>query len=330
MTIADQLTRARGSTAVLGVAIFVAWATINSFNSVLSKVLLSAGLEAVDLVTLRTMGCTLVLAVLLAASAPRLLRLPERAWGGAAAYGVIGVAFTSGAYFVAISRIPIGIALLLQYTAPLLVALWVRFVRGTPVQIRVWKGHATCLVGLSLTALPAMTGALDVWGVVAALASGAGFAASFLLLEHGVRTRHPFTQLLWGYGFASVAWMVVNPPTRLPWETISGSSRLPATLGSFVVPTAVVLVAIVMVGTVLTSTLMVYGVRLLGSARAGILGVMEPVISIAVAWLVLSEILSGLQLLGAGIALAGVLVAETAVVAVKIGEAAAPPLPVAR
>lgn len=329
MTAAAATSRrvAVGSAALWGSVIFVIWSTVNAFNSVLSKVLLTAGMSSVDLVTVRTIGCALVFAVALGVAARRLLRLPRSGWGSVAAYGVIGVAFTSAAFFFAISRIPIGIALLLQYTAPLLIALWVRFVRGTRLPRQVWLGHALCLLGLALTAQPSLEGELDAWGIAAALASGVGFAAAFLLIEHGMATRHPFTQILWGYSAAGVAFAALNPPHTMPWGALTGRSRLPEAFGSFVVPTIVVLLAIVLLGA-LTSALMVFGVRLVGSARAGILGVTEPVISIAVAWLVLSEVLSAVQLVGVALAVTGIVIAEAAALPRRRGRPAPVTVPV--
>ncbi|MFH7322336.1 EamA family transporter [Aeromicrobium sp. JJY06] len=325
MAVSTQQAAMVRSAALLGSVIFVAWSTINAFNSVLAKVLLTAGMSSLDLVTVRTIGCATVFAVVLAFTARRLMPLPVTAWPSVAAYGVIGIALTSGAYFFAISRIPIGIALLLQYTAPLLVALWVRFVRGTRLPRQVWVGHALCLLGLSLTAQPSLTGELDVWGVLAALASGAGFAASFLLIEHGMATRHPFTQILWGYAFGGVAFAVVNPPHTMPWSALTGTSRLPEVFGSFAVPTLGVLIGLVLIGA-LTSALMVFGVRLVGSARAGILGVTEPVISIAVAWLVLAEVLSTIQLAGVALALGGIVIAEAAALPRRRRQPVGPPV----
>ena len=69
-----------------------------------------------------------------------------------ALYGLFGFALVQWLYFVAINRLPIGIGLLFEFTAPVLIALWARFVWHEPVRRRVWPALGLVLVGLSLVA----------------------------------------------------------------------------------------------------------------------------------------------------------------------------------
>ena len=84
-------------------------------------------------------------------------------------FGITGVALVQWFYFVAIARLPVGIALMLQFTAPVLVALWVRFVYREPVRSRIWLGIACSLGGLALVAEVWSGLALDGIGVLAGL-----------------------------------------------------------------------------------------------------------------------------------------------------------------
>ena len=76
-------------------------------------------------------------------------------------------------YFVAIERLPIGIGLLLEFTAPVLVALWARLVWHEPVRRRVWAALALALAGLCLVAEVWEDVRLDAIGVVAGLVAAA-------------------------------------------------------------------------------------------------------------------------------------------------------------
>ena len=67
-------------------------------------------------------------------------------------YGVVGFALVTWLYFVAIERLPIGIGLLLEFTAPVLVALWARLVWHEHVRRRVWASLGLALAGLTLVA----------------------------------------------------------------------------------------------------------------------------------------------------------------------------------
>jgi hypothetical protein len=75
---------------------------------------------------------------------PRSLRVGRRELGFLVLAGIVGIGLVQWFYFVAIARLPVGIALLLEYLAPVLVALWVRFVRGEQVRSRVWAWPSRC------------------------------------------------------------------------------------------------------------------------------------------------------------------------------------------
>ena len=86
---------------------------------------------------------------------------------------------------MAIDRLPVGMALLLEYQAPILVALWARFVQHEGARPRLWAGLA--LAGAAWWRPPASgRGWLDAVGVLAGLGAAVCFAAYFLIGEHGV------------------------------------------------------------------------------------------------------------------------------------------------
>ena len=76
----------------------------------------------------------------------------RRELGRLAFYGIVGFALVQWLYFVAIDRLPIGIGLLFEFTAPVLIALWARFAWHEPVRRRVWPALGLVIGGLSLVA----------------------------------------------------------------------------------------------------------------------------------------------------------------------------------
>ena len=116
-------------------------------------------------------------------------------------HGLVGVAALQWTYFVAIDRLPVGMALLLEYQAPILVALWARFVQGERVRGRLWVGLALAWGGLA-----AATGiwhglTFDRVGVLAGLAAAVCFATYFLIGEHGVGVLDPVRVIVWSFGW---------------------------------------------------------------------------------------------------------------------------------
>src|SRR5690242_18506574 len=166
---------------------------------------------------LTTIRVTMTFAVLLVVAAlfrRTALRPPSgRLLGLVVAHGLIGVAALQWTYFVAIDRLPVGMALLLEYQAPILVALWARFVQKEQVSSRLWVGLVLAVLGLA-AATEVWEGAkFDGLGVAAGLAAAVCFAGYFLIGEAGVASFDPLRVILWSFGVASIALNVLNPLT---------------------------------------------------------------------------------------------------------------------
>ncbi|HEX6887575.1 MAG TPA: DMT family transporter, partial [Candidatus Nanopelagicales bacterium] len=102
----------------LGYALYLTAALLFGINGTVSKVLLQAVDDAARVSQLRVTAAFLLLLVVVALTNPQGLRLRGAELGPVAAYGILGVAMTQWLYFVAITRMPIGIALLIEFTAP--------------------------------------------------------------------------------------------------------------------------------------------------------------------------------------------------------------------
>ena len=122
--------------AFLGYAMVLAAATLWAVNGAVSKVILDSGVSSLRLSEVRSTGAFVGLALLLAAAAPGRLRVKRRELPVLAFFGIAGLAFVQWFYFVAIHRMSLAVALLIQYLAPLLVALFSRFVLHLAVRRR--------------------------------------------------------------------------------------------------------------------------------------------------------------------------------------------------
>src|SRR5262245_48148660 len=124
----------------------VAAGTLFAVNGTVSKVVLRAGIEPPQLAFLRAAGALLgLLAITLLLGRGRRLAVTRRDLPLLAGYGLAGFFLVPMLYFISISRLPVGIGLLFEYTAPLFVALWVRFGQRQPVRPRLWGGLALSL-----------------------------------------------------------------------------------------------------------------------------------------------------------------------------------------
>lgn len=280
-------------------------------NAGVSRLVLTAGVAPAELASIRAVGTTVVLlAVVLLTGRARALAVRRDEVVPLLAYGVVGTALLHMTYFAAIERLPIGIALLLEYLAPVLVALWVRVVRREPVRATLWPALGLCLGGLALVAQVGGTGpGLDPLGLAAGLAAAVCFAAYFLLGERIVRARDPLTTTFWGFAIASVVWTAVSP-AWVPLTRVAGEqAALPEVLGGASVPVAALLVWGVLLGTVVPFGATTAALRHLPAATVSVVAILEPVGAALLAWWLFGESLDPLQLAGVTLVLIGIVLA---------------------
>jgi len=296
----------------VGYACVVAAAVLFAVNGTVSKVILDTGISSLRLTELRCAGALIGLGLLLMALDPRRLRVSRRELPLLAAFGICGVAATQWFYFVAIARLPVGIALLFEYTAPVLVALWARFVLHEPVRNRVWAALALALGGLALVAEIWTGSTLDGLGVAAAFAAAIALAAYYLLGEHSTTSRDPLSTTFWSFVFATAFWTLLQPWWSFPGSSLTGSTSLLGNVADASLPVWTLAAWMVVLGTIAPFVLVLTGLRHLPAIRVGVVGMLEPVLAAAVAWVWLGESLSTVQLAGGLVVLVGIVLAQTA------------------
>jgi len=228
--------------------------------------------------------------------------------------GVVGVAFVQWTYNAAIMRLPIGIALLLEYLAPALVVLWVRFVRQEPVHPRVWPAVGVALIGLALVGRVWAGLSLDGVGVLFALGAAVCFATYFLVGEAltaaPVEPMSALQTVVWSFGVGAVTMNVLGG-----WEGVAALGREASMLGrleDLTVPAWLAMTSVVLLGTVTPFFLYLASLRDLSSARASVIAMLEPVVAVVVGWLWFAETLTAAQTLGVVAVLVGIVAAQTA------------------
>src|SRR5206468_12076683 len=113
-----------------GYVLAAAAAAMWGLNGSIGRSLLDDGVSALRLSQLRSFGSWLILVAVLAAWRPELLRIDRRDIPSLAFLGIAGLAFVHATYFLAIDRLDIGVAVTIQYLAPLLLLLWLRLAHG--------------------------------------------------------------------------------------------------------------------------------------------------------------------------------------------------------
>jgi drug/metabolite transporter (DMT)-like permease len=288
-------------------------ATLWGVNGTISKVILASGVSSLRLTEVRCAGAFVGLAAILAVRAPSRMKVHARELPFLALFGIGGLAFVQWLYFLAIHRVPIGIALLVQYLAPLLVALWARFVYREPVRRRIWLALALALGGLALIVnVGGGGGSISSAGLGFALAAAATYMLYLLLAEHAVGDHGAVALLFWGFGFATLFFSLIAPWWSYPVGRVGADVSLLGRLSSLHLPVFVLMTLMVCLGTIVPFFLLVSALRQLPATRVAIIAMLEPVVATVVAWAWLGESLSSPQLAGAIVVLTAIVIAQTA------------------
>jgi drug/metabolite transporter (DMT)-like permease len=297
----------------LGFALVVLGATLFIVNAGVSRVALRAGVDPLTLTTVRVTGTALVLLGFAAVFRRSALRPPTGRLGLLIlVHGAIGVAALQWTYFVALDRLPVGMALLLEYQAPILVALWARFVQHERVRGRMWLGLGLALVGLALMMGIWRGLAFDVIGVMAGLGAAVSFAVYFLVGEHGVGLLDPLRVILWSFLVATVALNLVSPITGFPDGLLDDQASLQGRLSEYGVPVWSLLVWVIVLGTLVPFGVELLALQHLRATTVTMVAMLEPVGVTALGWIWFYESLDATAVVGGIAVVAGIVLAQTA------------------
>lgn len=299
-------------TPLVGYLAAIVAAVIFGTNGVVIKLLMDGtGIGGFQVTFLRVLGTAILMGAVLLLRAPEALRLTRKQFLPTIVMGIFGVATLQATYAQAVFLLPVGIALLLEYTAVLFVALIAHFFFREHIKARIWVAIVSVLIGLA-TVAEVWNSTLNVEGVLWALGASASLTTYFVLGERQTGARHPMAVVFWGMAVASVFWALFSG-----WQAIDAGIFLldvpfSADSTGFTGPAWMLLAFIIVLGTFTTFALGMWSISILKATRSGIIATSEVLFAFLAAWLILGETLNGVQLVGAGIVLIGVVLAQSA------------------
>lgn len=300
----------------LGLMFAIASAAAFGMSGPLAKSLLEAGWSPAAAVTARLAGGALVLTVCATLIRPGWVREAVRHRRTVVVYGVIPVAGTQLAYYHAVSHLSVGVALLLEYTAPVLVVGWLWLVhRRTPPGLTL-AGTALAVAGM-MCVLEVFSGAqFEVaglaWGLVAAVCA----ACYFLMSDRvgpGHDGLHPVTLAAGGLLVGAVTVAAAGAVGITPLTFTANDTVIAGVTTSWLVP----VLGLAIIATALAYTLGIIGIALLRPRFAALVGLSEVMFAVVAAWLLVGETVSPTQAVGGVIVLVGLAFA-------RLGERRAP------
>ena len=221
------------------------------------------------------------------------------------AFGIV-LATVHVTYYWAMEGLGVGPGVTVQFLAPILVLIWLRFAKRRSVPTGAWLAAVAAVTGLVMVTRAWETASLDGWAMLAGLGSAVTFATYLVMGEELGRRIGAVTTLAYGFAVAAVFWLVVQPlwtfPVGLELRDISE------------------LVWVGVGGTMVPFLLEMAALRRAAAGLVGVIATVEPVIAAATAWVFLAQALQPVQIVG-GIIVVG---AVTAVQRAGVGEVEAP------
>lgn len=301
-----MLTKFRGEIyLILGALVF-------SFNGVVSTVALQE-ISAFRLAQIRNIGAFLVVLGYVAIRHRNLLHRTKSDLIAFIPYGVIGMALVQVGYFIGIQRgLPLSFVLLVEFTAPIWIALWIKYVRKMDVPGQMWFAIALALFGLLLLAQIWKGFAFDLIGFLGALGSAFAITGYFLIGKKLGQNRSALELTTWGLGVSAVFWIILLPVWNFPFDFFNTNLDALGIFSDYTIKGWAVLLWIIVMGTVIPYLFVIGGLRLLSESTSSVIGLLEPIFAGVFAWIWLQQSWNGIQLLGGVIILVGIYLADRA------------------
>ncbi|ADU00937.1 EamA family transporter [Mycolicibacterium gilvum] len=287
-----------------------------------AKALMTAGWSPTAAVTARLAGGALAMAVFATVVRPGWVREARHHARTVVLYGIVPIAGAQLFYFNAVAHLSVGVALLLEYTAPLLVVGWLwATTRHRP------SGMTLAGVVLAVGGITLVLGIIGPGGVAAAhinlagvgwgLAAAVCAACYFLMSDKagamsdkevadGRPPLHPITLAAAGLAFGAVTVAALGFSGLMPLAFTAND----AVIAGFTTPWIVPVIALALIPTAIAYTLGIVGIARLRPRFASMVGLSEVMFAVLAAWMLLGEGMAAAQVIGGAIVLAGLALAR--------------------
>ena len=287
-----------------------------SFNGVISTLVLDH-LSPFRLTQVRCLGAFTILFLIVASRNFQTLKATRREIPTLVLLGIVGFAAVQGGYFLGIQRgIPLSLVLIIEFTAPIWIVLWIKFVQKKAVPNGMWGGIALAFVGLIFIARVWDGFTFDLIGMLGALISAFAIAVYFLVGSKVGEKRSAQSITVWGLGIAGLMWAIVMPVWQFPFEVFTMEMNLQGIFDGTFVPGWVLFAWIILMGTIVPYLFVISGMLKLTPSKSSVIGMLEPVMAGVFAWIWLAQSWAPIQLGGAAIVLVGIYIADKAKIAV--------------
>ena len=295
-----------------GELFLLAGALLFSFNGIVSKLVLTSSLSALNLAQVRSTGAFIILFLLIFFRSREKLRVTKKELPQLAFFGVIGIAAVQFLYFMAISRMHVSFALIIEFTAPIWIVLWIKYVKKRFVPTDMWIAIFLAFIGLLFIAQVWKGRTLDTIGLIAAFLDAIALSIYFLMGEKLTKTRDIQSLTFFGFAFATLAWLIILPIWNFPFEVFGERINMQGIFDGFDTYGWVLIAWIIIFGTMVPYLLVITGLKTLSASTSSVIGMVEPVLVGILAWWWLREAWLPLQIFGGVLVMVGIYIGDRA------------------
>ena len=286
-------------------------AILFGINASTTKVIISSGITPEQVVFFRSLSAGLIALAWVLVTSPKSMKVPVRLIPRLLLLGVVGVGMLQWTYSQAVYYLPIGIALLIEYTAVLWVPIIALLIFKEKVGKQIWLGAALVLLGLAVVS-NIWDSDLNLLGIFFGFAAAASLTTHFLTGERVQRYLPTNVTMAYGMSIATIFFLPLANLGTLNTEILASSIDLGGNLAGTQVPLWVGLVVMGVFGSFAPMALIYLALRNLSATLVGVVATAETVLAALFALLWLGETISGTQSLGGIVVIAGILLAQTA------------------
>jgi drug/metabolite transporter (DMT)-like permease len=283
-----------------------------ALNSVPAKLVMESGISPFRLTQIRISGAFLLMFLYVFIRNRKGLRVTRAELPMLIAFGVIGFAVVNGLYFAAIERLNVSIALIIEFSAPIWIVIWMRFIKKRNVSKLMWSGLSIGFTGLLLVGQVWRGLTLDGVGLIFAFVDAFALSFYFVVGERFVKAKGSEVTMVLGFGVSTAFFAIVLPWWSFPFEVFSKSIELTGRFSGNSLPGWLLILWVIIGGTAVPYFLVLTGLKGLNAATSSVIGMLEPVFGGVLAWFFLFEKLTLTQFIGSCVVLVGIYLADRA------------------
>ena len=280
------------------------------FNASSVKIILGTEISPEQLVLFRATFTAIIAGLVLLVTNRKAFRVSKKELPVLVFYGIFGIALMQWSYSNAVSLLPISVALLIEYTAIVIVPLVSLLLFKEKVKPRLWFGIAAVLVGLAIVS-NLWNSNLNPAGVAWAFMAAGCLSIYFLIGEHTQRKRDAMSTLFYTFAVAAVFWAILNFINPGKMIDINLVFNLGGNLSGISMPVWAGLLWMGIMGSFIPMLLDYIALGNLSATAVGIIATAETVFATVFAWAWLNESMTTLEVIGGLIVVAGIILAET-------------------